>query len=625
MQPLPASQAESHPSLMGEMLGASIPQHERYGISNLAAPPNGENHSRTSRAASPEGGSLFAGQYLGPTSPYSFLRRAWKRFEQDDTKATLTGAEDLHPTDSIFTYGDRNVPQSNQRVEDFRLPDRSATALLVSQYFDFAMPTYRFLHKYTVLQWLEEYHRQESSDADSQGSLLPVQQAIVCMVLATARLFHADDNGIMNPDQMSWRESECMFNVARTKLQAERGKARLESVQARLAACLYLLHTHRPNQAWYEFGTTIQLLTALGLHRATVGHSSHAHDPVVRECRRRTLWAASTLDAYLAVMLGRPPMLHLEDIDQRLPEAIDDEDLSSSGATPERPLRDNVIRASILHAQITRIVKKASREQYSTQRKTSYEKLEQATRLNAETAAWRASLPVVLSGAIHPSSLIPTFRRQITVLQLAHAHALVLINRPSLLLETSQTALKEAQVDACVSAAKSTLDTILAAGLGKHIFQVFWFTQFVGFNALSICYVWLIQRKKGRLPALQGIHEDEVLQLAETVQKDLIEASQTNAPSLRYSIVLGELLQEVQNLITNPPQRSQHFGAMIDDQGPAPAQGSPDAVGANRVLESVEAGTDNDPLMEALARDFPLDPDLWLALDQFPFSDFTDF
>ncbi|CAK4034698.1 fungal specific transcription factor domain-containing [Lecanosticta acicola] len=618
---MPAAQAERESGPSDETPDASL-SHEEYNNSySLAAHSNGESHSRTSRAASPDGGSLFAGQYLGPASPYNFLRRAWQRFERDDFKADFVGAasEDLNPTESIFSYGDRNVPKPDRRVEGFRLPDRSSTALLTSQYFDLAMPTYRFLHAGTVRRWLEDYHRQESSP--DQALLLPVQQAIVCMVLATARLFHADSNGVMRPDQQSWEDSERLFEVAQAKLRAERGKARLESVQARLVSCLHLLHTHRPNEAWYKFGTTVQLCMALGIHRAaTLGPPAH-HDPVNRECRRRTFWAASTLDTYLSAMLGRPPMIHLDDIDQRLPEAIDDEDLSSSdGATPERPVRDSVIKAAILHAQIERIVKKASREQYSAQRKTSREKLEAATSLNAETAAWRASLPVVLSGAIHPSSLIPTFRRQITVLQLAHAHALMLINRPSLLLDTGQVDLKEAQVDACISAAKSTLDTILAAGLGTHIFQVFWYTQFVGFNALSIVYVWLMQRKQGRLPETQGIEEDELLQLAESVQKDLIEASRTNAPSLRYSIVLEELHQEVQRMNSKPPQRLSHLSTILETHSGGPSQPSPNPMGVEEIVESVEAGAE-DPLMEALARDFPLDPDLWLALDSFPFSD----
>lgn len=597
-------------------------------VRTVALPPpssfNGaETHARTSRAGSPEGGSTtFAGQYLGPTSPYTFLRRAWKRFEKDGLHSNLAGnaTEEPDQSEPIWAFGDRQV--SPMEPDGFQLSSRHITSMLLSQYFDLAMPTYRFLHKQTVERWLEEFHKVQGQV--SGATLLPARQAIVLMALATARLFNigASEN-ILDPDEHSWRESEHLFRMAQGKLQAERGRARLESVQARLALCLFLLHTSRPNQAWYHFGTTIQLVMALGLHRATAGPANQPQDFVVRECRKRAFWAASTLDTYLSVVLGRPPLIHLDDVDQKLPDAVEDEELTSNGVVAERAMKDSIIKASILHAQITRIVKKAAREQYSVQRKSSAQKLETALRLNDETEAWHASLPVVLSGQIHPSSLIPIFRRQITVLQLAHAHARMLINRPSLLLDTSQTALKELQVETCLAAAKSTLDTVLAAGLGKHIFQAFWYTQFVCFNALSIVYIWLIQRRHGRLPPLAAIGDDELLKLADTVQRYLNEATQANAPSLRYSIVLEELQQEVQRMGSRATMRTTQLNAPMSN-------------GVSIIATSTEVNDygrssvpyddhSADPLldsMEAFANDFPLDPDLWLSLDAFPFSDY---
>lgn len=589
-----------------------------------AALNNGtESNARTSRAASPEGGSTNLGQYLGPTSPYSFLRRAWKRFEHDGAKLLSVNAapDDVAPSDSIFSYGDRQAPQVEQD-DHSRLPDSATTSLLLSQYFDLAMPTYRFLHKPTIVQWLSAYHQVE---AGVQGAaLLPIRQAIVLVVLATARLINADEvQHISGPDEMSRKESEGYFKAAQAKMNAEAGKPRLESIQARLASCLFLLQTSRPNRAWYSFGTTIQLIMALGLHRASnVPASQQEH--ITRECRKRCLWAASTLDTYLSVILGRPALIHLEDIDQSMPDPVEDEDLTAQGIAQDHAPRDSVIKASILHAQITRIVKKAVHEQYSVERKRSQQKLETAAKLNEETASWHASLPVVLSGAIHPSSLIPIFRRQITVLQLAHTHAQMMINRPSLLLDSSQTALKESQINTCLSAAKSTLDSTLAAGFSKHTLQSFWYAQFVSFNALAIIYVWLIQRKHGRLPSLRTpFQEDELLNLAETVQKDLMEASDGNAPSLRYSIVLEELQQEVQRAMANskPAQRPPHLSAIIE----APAESgirSAEATDAARVLESVEATNTTNEFIEAFAGEFPLDPDLFLSLDSFPFADF---
>ncbi|KAK4506950.1 hypothetical protein PRZ48_000683 [Zasmidium cellare] len=603
----------------------SLPHADTPVAQTTLAPINNGPESRTSRAASPEGASTFAGQYLGPTSPYTFLRRAWKRFEQDGMRAEIVGGptEDLTQTDSIWAFGDRQIPPVNHN--GLQLPPRPTSSMLLHNYFDLAMPTYRFLHKQTISQWLEEYHQMEESGMDGNG-LAPSRQAVVLMVLATARFFNVGGNSkILDPDEQSWRESERFFQLGQAKLDAERGKPRLESVQARIASCLYLLHTSRPNQAWYQFGTTIQLAMALGLHRCSAGTLTQP-DPVTRECRKRAFWAASTLDTYLSVILGRPPLIHLDDVDQKFPDPIDDEDLTSAGSTTEGFPRDSIIRASIMHAQITRIVKKAAREQYSVLRKSGSQKLETAAKLNAETAAWHESLPVVLSGAIHPSSLIPIFRRQITVLQLAHCHAQMLINRPSLLLDTSQVAVKESQVDICLSAAKTTLDATLAAGLGQHIFQAFWYTQFVCFNALSIVWVWVIQRKHNRLPALKNIKDDDLIKLANHVQQYLGEATQANAPSLRYSIILEELREEVERASGKVGPRAVPVNTIVE----APSMGSSncalsaDTAAMDRTSDTLVAdATDNlIDTMDAFSTDFPLDPDLWLSLDAFPFSDF---
>lgn len=246
------------------------------------------------------------------------------------------------------------------------------------------------------------------------------------------------------------------------------------------------------------------------------------------------------------------------------------------------------------------------------------------------------------------------------------------------------------------------------------------YTQFVSFNALSIVYIWLIQRKNGHLPPLSPapsqlastitsppLHEDDLLQLAQTVQQHLVDATEANAPSLRYNIVLEELQQEVHRMMTttmtttNPPpphhqqqhqqqqQRPPHLSALLETGTPSngrasenhnsssspsssthysnsasnasqyhhlnlplPTQPSPSSSGMttpmNRVVTSVETGplSSNSPFGASMmgggaaggiysnsgggggggsgggGDDFPLDPDLWLTLDSFPFSDF---
>ena len=612
VQPLPSSKA-------GEK--SATPSAPR----DKPAQPNGQDavkagldivygansNGRTSRAASPEGeAAALAGQYSGPTSGYSFLRRAWRRFGLNVNQQEEKESSQAVP---IFSYGDKQVPRGVDGINTLTFPDRQAIAELFSIYFDFAMPTYRFLHQPTVTAWLESYH--EQIETNSERVFLPARQAVVLMVLATASLFKADTNSEGTAYRgEAWLDSEPFFQAAQVKLASETGKVRLESVQARLAMTLYLLHTSRPNQAWYTFGITSQILMALGMHRAR-GTSTPQLDAITIECRKRAFWAAFTLDTYLSVILGRPALMQSDDVDQQFPEAVDDDELTTNGIAASHLRRDPVIHASIFHARISRVTKKALKEQYSVHRHQDSHRLGEATKLNAEAAEWRASLPVVLSGAIHPSSLIQIFQRQIIVLELAHSLAIILINRPLLLIDSNVD--NKSNVNACLSAAKSILDTVYGFVSDPRTFPAFWYTQNVTFNALSIVYVWLIQRKRGRLSGYRPpVSDDELYKLAETIQQHLAEATQTNAPSLRYSIILEELQQEASRLMAKPNQpRPPSLSGLLE----TPAEGHPYATPVNMSDSSPSSNRAGSMSWDSLSGDFPLDPDIWLQLDSFPF------
>lgn len=117
------------------------------------------------------------------------------------------------------------------------------------------------------------------------------------------------------------------YQAAERQLAQEKGTIRLTSIQARLTQCFYLLTQSRINHCWSLFGTVINLVLATGLNRNRRSDLTSGLRKVESECRRRTFWCAYTLDVYLSVVLGRPRLLHDEDVDTELPSCIDDEDL----------------------------------------------------------------------------------------------------------------------------------------------------------------------------------------------------------------------------------------------------------------------------------------------------------
>jgi len=68
-----------------------------------------------------------------------------------------------------------------------------------------------------------------------------------------------------------------------------------------------------------------------------------------QELRKRIFWSAYTLDKYLSVMFGRPRLLHDEDIDQELPEEMNDEDMLQEDPVKRTGSADCMMIASVLH------------------------------------------------------------------------------------------------------------------------------------------------------------------------------------------------------------------------------------------------------------------------------------
>lgn len=139
--------------------------------------------------------------------------------------------------------------------------------------------------------------------------------------------------------------------------------------------------------------------------------------------------------------------------------------------------------------------------------------------------------------------------------------------------------------------------------------------KYVTFNALSIIYVWIIQRKIGRLANVASQYgESELFNIAEAVQTPLAKATQGNAPNLRYTIILGELQREARRVISQSSLSSNpNTSSSSGGQGSSNADTvSPGAEQASASLGSAE--------WDMGSMDFPLDPNLWMQLDSFPFS-----
>lgn len=396
------------------------PEYTHTTMQSLKVPdPTNIIVDAVSPSASPEPPQTdLQGHYVGPASGASFLIRVQKRVFE-----TLK----LPQTSSIFTFGDAPLP--DVETSFFLLPPKEDTKQLVDKYFEFAVPTHRYLHRPTLEKWFEElYNTSGYMDGTDEA---PAKVALLFMIFAQASLYTpaaASCNPV--PSDISSR----YFLVAEQQLKKERGRVRLASIQARLAQCFYLLSRSRINHCWSLFGTTAHLAMAIGLNRGSRMEFPTSPGIVDTECRRRVFWCAYTLDKYLAASLGRPRTFREEDIDQQLPSCIDDPDLCSVGLSAHLDQGQPVMVAAVAHIKLARILDQILGSLYPIKPITMSSRLERTSECSQRLKQWRRELADLLdTSKIGTALLLPIYQRQRNVLNGAYWHAIILTYRPFLL------------------------------------------------------------------------------------------------------------------------------------------------------------------------------------------------
>ncbi|CAI7678002.1 unnamed protein product [Penicillium manginii] len=539
-----------------------------------------------SRRNSPEPGSTdFEGNYLGPASGVSFINRVWSRLHQDETQIPNDLQNESSKNTAVFMFGDK--PYSQPQDIHFSLPSYENAMELVAIYFDFSMVTYRFLHRGSVEKWVKQVYENRPSVANLPTGNMVARTAIVLMIFAVGTVNNASE---IQEDGQSL--SECWFAASKYISSLESGPPRLETIQARLIQCLYLLSSSRANECWYSFGTALQVVTALGLHRKRAGNPSKKGGSCYElEMRKRIFWSVYVLDKYLSIMFGRPRLLHDEDIDQELPDEMNDDDLLEEDPARRTGSPDSMMIASVLHYRLGRILGEISRRLYSIKPHSRDSPLETAVRLTSELERWKETVPPLFN-SVRPSSLIPPLCRQSQVLQLAYSHAMIHVTRSFLLDDFTDLSrrprdphpLVSAHVHKCIEAAEHVMTLVDELAHQTLFIQSFWFTHYVCFCAILVVYIHIIQQHRQSLapsPSAGSPTDVDKLHslflLAETCQQHLAEATRKNCPSRRYSIILEELRREVHRQLGSNDQASLARNDAADDHLPEQAALTPNS------------------------------------------------
>jgi hypothetical protein len=244
--------------------------------------------------------------------------------------------------------------------------------------------------------------------------------------------------------------------------------------------------------------------------------------------------------------MGRPRHFHDDDIDQELPDCVNDLEMSPAGPLSSEAPEDCHMDAFVWNIKLSRIVGRISHSLYPITPLSEARRVELTRSLGKELDAWQSSLPPFLS-TVKPSSLVRSFRRQCIALRTAYDHAVMHLYRPFLLSNTHRRSTPESEstevfrqqsVQLCIAAAQDALRTVDAFASDGPLFHAFWWSHYITFCALTVVYVWNTQQPS---IDIEGVDRQKLMMLAEQCQVYLAQATATNSPSRRYSIILEEL------------------------------------------------------------------------------------
>ncbi|KAL2787193.1 fungal-specific transcription factor domain-containing protein [Aspergillus keveii] len=510
---------------------------------SIAAPELLQSHEHVSAEASsrnsPEPSQTdLQGHYIGPASGVSFLLRVQKRLHQ---------AISFAQPSSIFTFGDAPLHLPEFDPSFCMMLPRDDAHRLVDRYFDFAMPTYRFLHRPTIEEWFAEFYDTLGVMRDAHSA--PAKVALLFMVFSLARVY-MPDNDRPGPSDLSER----YYLAAEHQLSKEKGSIRLTSVQARLTQCYYLLTQSRINHCWSLFGTVSHLALAIGLNRNRRPDPAAGITHIEAECRRRTFWCAYTLDAYLSAALGRPRSFHDDDVDTELPACVEDHELLAAQInmpmTPAPTRSLTTMLAPLAHMKIARIISRILRDLYSIKPVSETRRATAVKTISRDLNAWRAELAWFLDADVRGAALImPIFQRQRNVLNLTFWHSIILTHRPFVLRDFARLAQfrgerehrvqTEESVKECLNAAMKTVRIIDEITQNRQLFRALWITSYFAFSATIMLYIYVIQNR-----AYPAEVYSTYFSAATRCQSHLSAIAEKGSLSERYCLVLEELRVE---------------------------------------------------------------------------------
>lgn len=372
--------------------------------------------------------------WLGSSSGVYFVNTVRRAFSAAFAASNLGGPNAVPASEDILTGEDAEGRSYNGPLHDGpsttdqfpqtlasalgKPPDRKIAIELVTSFFTVWHPLFPFLHGPTFLRDMESiYQSQRRPSKTNKDSPGPTDLRKVMTFQLIINIASLDRNDIHLPMESRIKSTADVSRVAGVLALNHD----LATIQAILAAELYLTATLAIRQASTVAGIIIKLIYHAGLHRCPLRYAQLSLEEC--EIRKRIFWSAYALDRHCNLSLGDPNVIQDDDIDvclsgpelhkagaremipnpdsdiaMQMPPPRDDPRVAQSNndgpEAREKRLREAALTAYVqwgrLTGQIIEVFHKSINHRFP--------KHEQILRLTSDIETWWNDLPGFLSG-----------------------------------------------------------------------------------------------------------------------------------------------------------------------------------------------------------------------------------
>ncbi|RMZ88666.1 hypothetical protein DV736_g4116, partial [Chaetothyriales sp. CBS 134916] len=427
------------------------------------------------------------------------------------------------------------------------LPSKEVAIELCRNALDDCCALMRPVHRPTFFRRLHSIYETEPEQYSSQQlKFLPV----LYVVMGLGCLFSRPNSKASLLDHSGYREAMEQgyqyFNAGKQMLNITECRDLL-TIQCVFFMIIFLQSSARLQTCYSYIGVGLRACCRLGLHRDL----PNKFNAVETEERKRIFWLIRKIDTYVGAILGLPRMLSDDDIDQKLPEEVDDNYITEDGISPMPDGLFPLIKATNAHTKLTFILRKVVRYVYPVKGSPSLVSGDYYTvshshirELEQDLQAWMHELPMQL----RPSDDVGMEQSRVQqLLRISYAHVQMMMYRPFILYVSPACQTEKADrrsfayAAACVSVARNIVHITTEMKRRGLLSGAYWFVIYTTYFAIvSLVYFVL---------------ENSTSLTSEEILKDALEGRDTLASLAKRNLAADRCTTSLASLFNELPEK----------------------------------------------------------------------